>query len=61
MRPEWLDDGGLRADGDQNTSTEMRRVGLIALPRHNFSLSAQIRVRLYSDSGMTSVVYDSCL
>jgi len=43
------------------TSTEMRRVGLIALPRHNFSLSAQIRVRLYSDSGMTSVVYDSGL
>src|SRR5258708_5693879 len=41
------------------TSSVTRRVGLIALARHNFSLTATIRVRLYADAGMLTLIYDS--
>lgn len=41
------------------TSSITRRVGLIGLARHNLSLTAQIRLRLFSDAAMTNVIYDS--
>jgi hypothetical protein len=41
------------------TSTNTRRVGLIALARHNFSLLATIRIRLYLEAAMTTLLYDS--
>lgn len=34
-------------------------IGLVALARHNFSVVAQIRLRLYSDTAWTTQVYDS--
>lgn len=36
-----------------------RAVGMIAIPKHNFTTAALVRVRGASDSGFTSVVYDS--
>lgn len=36
-----------------------RAVGVIALPKHNFTTAATVRVRGASDSGFTAVVYDS--
>lgn len=36
-----------------------RAVGVIALPKHNFTTAATVRVRGASDAGFTSVVYDS--
>lgn len=41
------------------TSDITRRVGLMALARHNLTLAATIRVRLYQDSAMTEQLYDS--
>lgn len=41
------------------TSVVSRRMGLVALARHNMSLSAQIRFRAYSDSAFGTLVYDS--
>lgn len=41
------------------TSGATQKVGMIGLPRNNFSLAATIRVRLYSDAGLTALIYDS--
>jgi hypothetical protein len=41
------------------TSNTSRRVGLVGLARHNCTTDAQVRVRLYSDNGMTALIYDS--
>jgi hypothetical protein len=40
-------------------TTVTRRVGLIGLARHNCTIDAQIRLRLYSDPGLTTLIYDS--
>lgn len=40
-------------------STTSRRVGMIGLARHNFSLVSTGRVRLYSDINWTTLAYDS--
>jgi hypothetical protein len=36
-----------------------KRVGIVALARHNFSSTAKIRFRAYSDSAWTTQIYDS--
>lgn len=41
------------------TSSNTRRVGLIALARHNLTLDATIRLRLFEDAAMTLLIYDS--
>lgn len=41
------------------TLSQSRPIRLVALVRHNCSLTATFRVRLYSDTGLTSLVYDS--
>jgi hypothetical protein len=41
------------------TLSEDSPVRLIALVRHNLTLAATFRVRLYSDAGLTELVYDS--
>lgn len=41
------------------TFDKERGVRLIGLVGHNLSLTALVRVRLYSDTGLTTVVYDS--
>lgn len=43
------------------TSTNTRRVGLIALARHNFSLQATIRIRLFLEPAMSTLLYDSAV
>ena len=43
------------------TSAIRQLVGLIGLVRHNLSLTAQIRARLYADAAMTVLAYDSGL
>jgi hypothetical protein len=40
-------------------SNTSRRVGLVGLARHNCTIDAQIRIRLYSDRDMTALLYDS--
>jgi hypothetical protein len=41
------------------TSTTTRRVGLVGLARHNFTLDATIRIGLFADAAMTNLIYDS--
>jgi hypothetical protein len=41
------------------TLTARRPLRTVALVRHNLSLNAQMRVRLYSDAGMTATIFDS--
>jgi hypothetical protein len=36
-----------------------KRAGIVALARHNLSLAAKIRTRVWSESAMTNLVYDS--
>lgn len=41
------------------TLSQSRPIRLLALVRHNCSLTATFRVRLYGDTGLTELVYDS--
>lgn len=41
------------------TFSANRSVSVMALARHNISLTAQIRIRLYSDSARTQLVYNT--
>lgn len=41
------------------TFSQQRPIRLLALVRHNCSLDASFRVRLYGDTGLTELVYDS--
>jgi hypothetical protein len=41
------------------TSATPKQAGIVALARHNMSLSATIRVLVWSDAAMSTLVYDS--
>lgn len=41
------------------TADKPRRIGLLALVRHSLSITAQWRVRIYSDTAATALLYDS--
>jgi hypothetical protein len=41
------------------TADTTRQVGMLGLARHNLSIKAQIRVRLYQDAAETILLYDS--
>jgi hypothetical protein len=41
------------------TLDKPRGIRLLALVRHNLSLDALIRIRIYDDAGMTALLYDS--
>lgn len=41
------------------TSSTTRRVGILGLARHNGTVAATMRTRLYGDAAMTNLLYDS--
>jgi len=43
----------------KGTSATRRRIGMLGLVRHNFSITARHRLRLYADEAMTVPLYDS--